>query len=240
MAVAADQAAEIEQTNTATRTQLLEKRSQASSLSTGIEAAKYTRGQLQAKVEDLSQSLSALDLEITRLRSRIVQSPNRVKAAISDLSHSVQAMKEDIASHELRTRDYSARIKTLRAYEGQIHGTLSALDDWETELRHAQTEESKQLRLAEMQVTQSELLKNRELKVAQAQRRINTVADQKDRHERQAEAKREALSAKLQDLQSQHEHLMARRQDTDEEAARRHKAIALKEKEVRLQQIRGC
>lgn len=234
MATAAEQASEIEQTNTATRSQLLEKRSQASNLSSAIDSAKYHRSQLQAKVEDLSQSLSTMDLEITRLRSRIVQSPNRVKAAITDLAQSVQAMKEDISAHEIRGRDHTMRVSVLRAYEGQISATLAALADWESELMHAQAEASKVAKLEDLRETQAEVLKNRQLKVAQAERRINTVADQKERHERQAESKREALTARLQELQSQHEHLMAKRQDTDEELAKRNKAIGLREKEVRL------
>lgn len=230
--LSSQQAAEIEEKNASTRHSLLEKRSQASALSNGIESTKHDRSALQSKVEDLSQSLSTLDLDINRLRSRIVQSPGRVKAVITDLSHNVASMKEDIATHESRGRDHALRISVLRAYEGQISAVLAVLAEWESELQRASVEHGKIVKLTELRESQSELLKNRELKVAQAKRRIAVVEEQRERHERQAESKRETLSAKLSELQSMHEHLMAKRQDADEEAAKRHKAIALKEKEV--------
>ena len=61
--------------------------------------------------------LAQHEAEIMRLRSRIVQSPNRVKQTLSDLTNSLAAMKSDIIEYERKGVDHNARITVLRKHE---------------------------------------------------------------------------------------------------------------------------
>jgi hypothetical protein len=70
-----------------------------------------------SRQENLTYSISNLDSEIIRLRSRVVQSPNRIKESLATQSAMVAKMKEEIIELDRKALDHQARIKVIKAYE---------------------------------------------------------------------------------------------------------------------------
>jgi len=236
----ATQAAEIEKVNASTREVLLEKRSLASTLANKIEVDKRERGTLQTRAESLQQTLSSQEVELSRLRSRIVQSPNRVKQNLADLTKNVAGMKEDISEAEARGREHQSRINALKKYEIELASLIRSVEEWETELVKANECSEKLAKNVDDRDGKYDELRELELRAQQLDRRIQAAKEQKDRHAKQADQKKMTLQKRMNELQEAHELLMAQRQDVDEESAKRHRAIAMKEREVCQQHFRDC
>lgn len=211
---------------------LLEKRSVAANAAQKIEIDKRERTSLQSRLETMQTTISAHEVEIARLRSRIVQSPNRVKQSLLDLGKAVAQMKDDILEIEAKGRDHQTRISALKKYEVEISTLIKTVEEWETELDKAAEGAEKLAKLSDERDARNEDLKELELYAQQLNRRIQAAIEQRERHVRQAESKKESLQKRMSEMQDTHEALMAQRQDVDEEAAKRHRAIALKEREV--------
>lgn len=214
------------------RNVLLEKRSIAANAAQKIEVDKRDRSALQTRLENMQTAISAHEVEIARLRSRIVQSPNRVKQSLLDLGKAVAQMKDDILEIEAKGRDHQSRISALKRYEVEISTLIKTVEEWEAELDKAAEGQEKLIKLSDERDARSEDLKELELYAQQLNRRIQAAIEQRERHVRQAEGKKETLQKRMSEMQDTHEALMAQRQDVDEEAAKRHRAIAMKEREV--------
>ena len=214
------------------RNVLLEKRSIAANAAQKIEVDKRDRSALQTRLENMQTAISAHEVEIARLRSRIVQSPNRVKQSLLDLGKAVAQMKDDILEIEAKGRDHQSRISALKRYEVEISTLIKTVEEWEAELDKAAEGQEKLIKLSDERDARGEDLKELELYAQQLNRRIQAAIEQRERHVRQAEGKKDTLQKRMSEMQDTHEALMAQRQDVDEEAAKRHRAIAMKEREV--------
>jgi hypothetical protein len=146
--------------------------------------------------ENLTYSISNLDSEIIRLRSRVVQSPNRIKESLATQGAMLAKMKEEIVDLDRKALDHQARIKVIRTYEGvstwcggvlrecsraerdrrqDITSLLKAVDEWEAELNRAAEEETKLSKLIEERDARSDEVRELEL---YAQVRVASVPNQ--------------------------------------------------------------
>lgn len=66
---------------------------------------------------------------INRTRTRIVQSPERIKRTISTMGHSAAEEKRTVASNEAKTRDLQTKIAALLNIEKVRPLRLSARRD---------------------------------------------------------------------------------------------------------------
>jgi kinetochore protein Nuf2 len=236
----ATQSAVIEKENEGMRQVLLEKRSAASALGNKIDVDKRRRQDLQARLESLQQTVSSHEVELQRLRSRIVQSPLRVKQTLVDLSKNVAQMKDEILESEAKGRDHQARITALKKYESELSALIRTVEEWSAELTKANDGSVRLAKLIEERDTKTEDLKEMELRAQQLGRRIKAVTEQRERHAGQADTKKKALQKRMQELQENHEMLMAQRQDVDEESSKRQRAVTMKEKEVGRSSCASC
>jgi kinetochore protein Nuf2 len=67
--------------------------------------------------EQLQTNMNELGELISRTRSRIVQSPDRLKRKISDMAATVSEDKQTFAMHEAKIRDLQVKSAALVAIE---------------------------------------------------------------------------------------------------------------------------
>lgn len=82
-----------------------------------LEQGKRERATLQEKIENITMSLKQHDAEITRLRGRIVQSPDRVRQTLDDMQKSLQNIKDETLELDKKSREHEARIQVSKKYE---------------------------------------------------------------------------------------------------------------------------
>lgn len=82
-----------------------------------LDKGKRERIHLQEKVENVTMSLKQHDLEISRLRGRVVQSPERVRQTLNDMANSLQSLKDELVEIDRKGREHESRILVAKKYE---------------------------------------------------------------------------------------------------------------------------
>ena len=82
-----------------------------------MESAKRRKAELQERTENLTMAVKQHDGEIARLRSRIVQSPDRVRQTIQDMATSLQSLKDELLELDRIASEHESRIAVARRYE---------------------------------------------------------------------------------------------------------------------------
>lgn len=72
--------------------------------------------------------------EITRMTLRIVQSPEKVRADIDNLSRALDLEREAIEELEEKTRGLEAKLRVMGRYEGDLRGCVKVMEEWEAEI----------------------------------------------------------------------------------------------------------
>ena len=82
-----------------------------------IEALKVEKANIILKKENINSETSLLLDNIQRTRSRIVQSPERIKRNITSMGATAIDDKKTLAMHEAKARDLQAKITVLTNIE---------------------------------------------------------------------------------------------------------------------------
>lgn len=89
--------------------------------------------QLHEASQQLSLEARNREIEINRLKSQVVQSPDRVKASISDMTVTVQRDSDELRALEAKERQMKAKIESLIKYEHELSACIKILDEWDVE-----------------------------------------------------------------------------------------------------------
>ena len=160
----APRVAELEAANDQTRSHLLERKAEAKTLSERIERDKHERDVLKERAETLALQINQHDAEILRLRSRVVQSPARVKQTLHDLANNLGSMKADIAELESKKVAHDAKLAVLRRYAAELQTVIKTLDEWESERVKAVKEQERLQRLSDDRDARNNEIKELELR----------------------------------------------------------------------------
>ncbi len=91
-------------------------------------SCQYRSHHIQQQV--LIQELSQINSSITSTRSRIVQSPERIKKNIVDMAALIGEEKKVVSAHEGRTRELDAKLDALSGFEEVSAERPSFRYDW--------------------------------------------------------------------------------------------------------------
>jgi hypothetical protein len=94
-------------------TQLLAAKEVHTGLTKDIESLKIERAHLQARNETINSESALLMDNNSRTRSRIVQSPERIRRNIMTMGTTAIEDKKAVALHEAKARDLQAKISAL-------------------------------------------------------------------------------------------------------------------------------
>lgn len=116
---------QLKEENAAVTAQLLAAKEVHTGLTRDIEALKIERAHLQARNETVNSEAALLMDSNSRTRSRIVQSPERIKRNIVTMGATAIEDKRLVALHEAKARDLQAKITALVNIEKVISFVMS-------------------------------------------------------------------------------------------------------------------
>jgi len=177
-----------------------------------LDRGKRERIHLQEKVENVTMSLKQHDLEISRLRGRVVQSPERVRQTLNDMANSLQSLKDELVEIDRKGREHESRILVAKKYEQDIAATIKLIDEWSAELDRSSKTSSKLFELAEKRDSASEDLRELDLSLQQLSRRTLSTQEQLAKQASVAGAKKDDVRSRMVKLQEKHDAIMAERE----------------------------
>lgn len=180
-----------------------------------LEALKAERDALVMRKTGIQEEIGvALDTN-ARTKSRIVQSPERLKRVISTMGDNVLEERRNIAANEIKTRALKAKLDALAGFEQDIQTNIRQLamlaTDQETldasiaKLAKSKNELEKQI------VMRNELLLEQE----RAERKRTNAEERYEREQRYAEEQRTKSQNTITNLKRQFEEMSLERRDND-------------------------
>ncbi|ORX41026.1 Nuf2 family-domain-containing protein [Kockovaella imperatae] len=115
---------EAKKRNEAVRAELLNLRSEQVQLSHTVESLKSERQQVMELAASKNNEQTVLSQNTALARSRLVQSPDRIKRHISEMSSTVSAEKASLASIQRKTHDLSSRLEIIGTLESDLKGLI--------------------------------------------------------------------------------------------------------------------
>ncbi|KIJ69633.1 hypothetical protein HYDPIDRAFT_36657 [Hydnomerulius pinastri MD-312] len=182
-----------------------------------IEALKVEKANIILKKEGINSDTALLHDNILRTRSRIVQSPERIKRNISTMGTTAIEDKKTIALQEAKARDLQAKISVLLNIEKDVRTCVEQLQTIEKEV---QLLEGSQKELADVKdsleykkIERSEL----QMKKERVHRQLANAQEKLERAQRHAEEKRHASQQTIERLQREYEQMDIERRDNDKQ-----------------------
>ncbi|KAI0646761.1 Nuf2 family-domain-containing protein [Trametes meyenii] len=180
-----------------------------------VESLKQEKAALVAEKERVVSEMNAATENINRTRSRIVQSPERIKRNISSMGHTAVEEKRAVVANEAKTRDLQAKIAALLNIEKDVRSCVEQLQVIEKEMRVL---DAAQKELGDLKDTldrkkgeRAELVMRRE----RVHKQFSNAQEKLERAQRHAEDKRLASQQTLERLQREYEEMSVERRDND-------------------------
>lgn len=205
----------LRQENEALTVYLIKCRDTQLALLQAVKDMKQQHTGLRQRREQLQTTIDELGDLISRTRSRIVQSPDRLKRKISDMSVTVAEDKRTVALHEAKIRDLQLKGAALVAIEKDVRACVEQQQAIEKEVqmlddaRKALAELRDQL--SEKRAEENELVRKSERVRIQYANAIEKL----DRAEKHAKDKRDASQKTIERLQREYEQMDHDRRDND-------------------------
>ncbi|KAG1904029.1 Nuf2 family-domain-containing protein [Suillus fuscotomentosus] len=208
---------QLKEENAAMTTQLLAAKEVHTGLTKEIESLKIERAHLQARNETVNSESALLMDNNSRTRSRIVQSPERIRRNIMTMGTTAIEDKKTVALHEAKARDLQAKISALVNIEKDVRSCIEQLQTTEKEV---QLLEGSQKELAELKdsleykkVERGELQK----KTERVHKQLGNAHEKLERAQRHAEEKRQASQQTVERLQRDYEKMDIERRENDKQ-----------------------
>ncbi|KAG2737767.1 hypothetical protein P692DRAFT_20842304 [Suillus brevipes Sb2] len=147
-------------------------------LAKDIENLKIERAHLQARNETINSESALLMDNNFRTRSRIVQSPERIRRNIMTMGTTAIEDKKAVALHEAKARDLRAKFSVLVNIEKDVRSCIAQLQTTE---REVQLLEGSQKELAELK----DSLENKTVECGELQKKTERVYKQLGRRDMQ-------------------------------------------------------
>ncbi|KIO13148.1 hypothetical protein M404DRAFT_992722 [Pisolithus tinctorius Marx 270] len=182
-----------------------------------IEALKVEKASVLSKKDNVNNETTLLLDRISRTRSRIVQSPERIKRNITTMGAATIEDKKVISQNEAKARALQTKISALSNIEIDLRACVEQLQTTEKEV---QLLEASQKELADVKdsmdykkVERSEL----QMKKERVHRQLANAQEKLERAQRHAEEKRHASQQTIERLQREYEQMDVERRENDKQ-----------------------
>ncbi|KAF8919466.1 Nuf2 family-domain-containing protein [Mucidula mucida] len=182
-----------------------------------LEKLKAEKTALIKRKELLNDELDSVNDSLMRTRSRIVQSPERIKRTISVMGSTANEDKRTVAIHESKARDLQAKVNALHNIERDVRGCIEQLQTIEKETMSLQASHKELADLRdhrdEKKIEQNELQLRRE----RVRKQVSNAHEKLERAQRHAEEKRAASQRTIERLQKDYNEMVSERRGNDEQ-----------------------
>ncbi|KAH9483845.1 putative kinetochore protein NUF2 [Psilocybe cubensis] len=182
-----------------------------------VEQYRADRNELINRKEILNSEIKTLEDSIQRTRSRIVQSPERIKKTISIMSNTAMEDKKTVAMQEAKSRDLQAKINALHNIEKDVRGCIEQIQSIE---REVQSLELSQKALGELRyhleekVIERNELRSRQERVNDQLANANLKLERAKKH---AEEKKTSTQKTIVRLQQEYSQMVIERRENDKQ-----------------------
>ncbi|GLC56314.1 hypothetical protein PLESTB_001091500 [Pleodorina starrii] len=168
-------------------------------LSDEIRAIKAQCNALTDQAAEAKLTLNSLDNEVEELRDQIVQSPDRMQKAISDLVTAAETQRTYYAALRSTFNDYERKIEMIAKFERDMQRCIKLLEDLELVVARkkevsATTKDTKEA-IAREERQYNELVSFHQT----ARRQLASLQEKLNRMEQQSQLKLEAAAALVDD-----------------------------------------
>ncbi|KAH9951445.1 Nuf2 family-domain-containing protein [Amylocystis lapponica] len=207
----------LRQENIAMTEQLIAYKDTQLALLKDVDTLKQEKEVLVKNKENINTEIATVTDVISRTRSRIVQSPERIKRSIIVMGTAASEDKKTIAVHEAKIRDLQAKIAALFNVEKDVRSCVEQLQTIEKEMRALDTSQKELVdlkdHLDQKKGERTELLMKRE----RVHKQLSNAQEKLERAQRHAEDKRLASQQTIERLQREYEEMSLERRDNDKQ-----------------------
>ncbi|KAF8078200.1 Nuf2 family-domain-containing protein [Lyophyllum atratum] len=180
-----------------------------------VEKLKAEKNALVKRKEALNGEIASVSDAMARTRSRIVQSPERIKRTITSMSTTAVEDKKTVVMQEAKARDLQAKISALLSIEKDVRSCIEQLQTIEKEVRslHISQKELVDLRdhLDDKNIERNEL----KLRQERVEKQLSNAHDKLERAQRHAEEKQISSQRTIDRLQHAYDEMAVERRDND-------------------------
>lgn len=147
--------------------------------------------------------VTQLELQIGSAKSRLVQSPDRIKRHISEMSFAIQSEKAKLASFQQKTRELTNRLEVIGALEVDLRGLIDL--EHSIQDQRAKTEEAKRSKSALEARLEGRQIESQGLaaKLEQLQRQLQNASHKLARQEETRKSMRERGARRIDELKAE-------------------------------------
>ncbi|TPX67273.1 hypothetical protein SpCBS45565_g03982 [Spizellomyces sp. 'palustris'] len=211
---------------------LRELKKQQTALTSEAEALKKEKTDLAEKLAKTQMTIMNLKQDCIRLKSRIVQSPEKLKASISEMNNSLQSDKATIGATEKKARELQNKIDMMSLVEQDIVTCLKLMDECEVERQKAETALKKVSTDKENIDKKHAEIRELDINEEQLKRQLNSAKDKLARLEKHQSVKNDAISSKLEKLKEEYRLAMMERAQSQAKADENEKVTIMTEEKA--------
>ncbi|TCD67660.1 kinetochore-associated Ndc80 complex subunit nuf2 [Steccherinum ochraceum] len=180
-----------------------------------IKNLKQEKANYLKRKESATAEAEQINEQISRTRSRIVQSPERIKRNIITMGSAAAEDKKTVVMHETKIRDLQTRITALLDIEKNVRSCVEQLQIIEKEMISLDASKKSLAdfrdQLSEKKGELNELMLKRE----RVNKQLSNAQEKLERAQRHAEDKRLASQQNIERLQREYEEMAIERRDND-------------------------
>ncbi|KAJ3047943.1 kinetochore-associated Ndc80 complex subunit nuf2 [Rhizophlyctis rosea] len=226
--------------NSALTAELRELSKKQNILTSEAESLKNEKNELAAKASKAQNMIANLKQECTRLKGRIVHSPEKLKQAIVDMKNAEAAEKAQVLATEKRIRELQAKIEMMNVVEEDVSACLKLMQECETE--RAKAEEAMRKVASEKEAIEKKRGEERDLEIKEQQlNRQHTSATEKlVRLEKHQTVKAEGTERRLVKVKEEYEKAVREREEAGVKEGENDASVANLERqmaEIRRQEV---
>ncbi|KAF8636681.1 hypothetical protein AX17_003487 [Amanita inopinata Kibby_2008] len=180
-----------------------------------VEKLKAEKNALIKRREALHGEITGVSDAINHTRTRIVQSPDRIKRTISMMAATAIGEKKMVSMSEAKARDLQMKVNALLNIEKDVRSCLEQLQAIEKEVRllEASRKDSAELR----DQLDAKIIERNELKLKQerVEKQLANAHEKLERSQKHAEDKKLANQRTIERLQREYDEMVIERRDND-------------------------
>ncbi|KAM0754963.1 hypothetical protein T439DRAFT_345718 [Meredithblackwellia eburnea MCA 4105] len=188
---------------------------------------------LSNDIADIKTMISNNELELNRLKSQHVQSPDRMRANISELKNTVATEQESVRKLEQTERMLQTKVSSLLKYEQNLGSVLKLLDEWEVDVQKLQQNNSRyqahQDEFDALQAEKTELANQTQI----IKQKLANALDELARINEKSDRKRAASRQKSKVLEEHYSKLLEQKGAIEMDATAKNREAANVENEIR-------
>nr|ODN96013.1 kinetochore protein Nuf2 [Cryptococcus depauperatus CBS 7855] len=198
------QSEEAQKRNEALKGELFELNSQRVKEVQEYEELKKERQVLVEQVNHNNHLITQLELQIGSAKSRLVQSPDRIKRHISEMAYAVQTEKTKLASFQQKARELTTRLEVYASFEVDLRGLI----DLEHSIQEQKTkvEETKRNKSVLEGKLEAKHIESQGLlaKIEQLQKQLQNASHKLARQEEMRREMREKGARRIEELKEEY------------------------------------